>query len=152
MKIKFTVPGNPVGKGRPRFSRQGQYVRTYTPEKTVNYETLVKLEYERQCGTFRFSEDTPIDMRITAYLPIPKSVSQKKRRLMADKKIRPMKKPDVDNCGKAVADALLNLAYKDDCQIVDMSIRKFYSEEPRTVITIQSSGVKSSSQNNEKSE
>ena len=53
MKVKFTVLGTPVGKGRPRFSRQGQFVRTYTPDKTVNYETLVRMEYEQQCGGFR---------------------------------------------------------------------------------------------------
>ena len=29
--ITFTVPGKPLGKQRPRFSRQGTAVRTYTP-------------------------------------------------------------------------------------------------------------------------
>ena len=82
MKVKFTVLGTPVGKGRPRFSRQGQFVRTYTPDKTVNYETLVRMEYEQQCGGFRFEKEVPLDMRITAYMPIPKSVSKRKRQAM----------------------------------------------------------------------
>lgn len=41
----FTIPGTPVGKGRPKFSRAGAGVRTYTPEKTASYETLVKWSY-----------------------------------------------------------------------------------------------------------
>ena len=137
MRVKFTVLGEPVGKGRPRFGRQGQYVRTYTPEKTVNYETLVKLEYARQCGKVMFEAETPLDMRITAYVPIPKSVSKKKRQAMIDRKIRPIKKPDSSNITKSIEDALNGVAYKDDTQIVDSQIRRFYGEQPRVVVTIQ---------------
>ena len=67
MKVKFTILGEPAGKGRPRFRQVGQYAQPYTPEKTVNYETLVKLEYERQCKDYRFPDKTPLDLRITAY-------------------------------------------------------------------------------------
>ena len=137
MRVTFTVLGEPVGKGRPRFGRQGQYVRTYTPEKTVNYETLVKLEYVRQCGKVMFEAETPLDMRITAYVPIPKSVSKKKRQAMIDRKIRPIKKPDSSNITKSIEDALNGVAYKDDTQIVDSQIRRFYGEQPRVVVTIQ---------------
>ena len=31
--IKFTVPGNPFGKQRPKFARMGTYTKTYTPKK-----------------------------------------------------------------------------------------------------------------------
>lgn len=138
MKVKFTVPGEPAGKGRPRFSRQGQFVRTYTPEKTVAYEDLVKLEYHRQCKAFRFDDSQPLDMRVTAYYSIPKSVSKKRRQAMIDHKVRPMKKPDNDNIIKLVQDALNKIAYRDDVQIVDCQLRKFFSEEPRVVVTIES--------------
>ena len=43
--ITFTVPGKPVGKQRPRFSRQGTAVRTYTPRQTAEYERLVRVSY-----------------------------------------------------------------------------------------------------------
>jgi hypothetical protein len=39
--FELTILGEPVGKGRARHSTWG----TYTPETTVNYETLVKLAY-----------------------------------------------------------------------------------------------------------
>ena len=38
MKVTFTVPGIPVGKGRPRFMKNGH---TYTPQKTRDYEDKV---------------------------------------------------------------------------------------------------------------
>ena len=137
MKVKFTVLGEPVGKGRPRFRSTGKFVQTYTPDKTVNFENLVKLEYRRQCGDRIFDKDTPIDMRITAYYSIPKSVSQKKRQMMLEHRIRPIKKPDSSNVTKGIEDALNKVAYHDDTQIVDSQIRRFYSDTPRIVVTIQ---------------
>ena len=75
-------------------------------------------------------------MRITAYYPIPQSASKKRQQLMRDHKIRPTTKPDVDNCLKCL-DAINRVAFYDDSQIVDAQVRKFYSDEPRLVITIQ---------------
>ena len=44
MEVKFTVYGEPKGKGRPRFSTKTGHAMT--PKDTVNYETLVHMEYE----------------------------------------------------------------------------------------------------------
>ena len=140
MKVKFTVLGEPQGKGRPRFSRQGPYVRTYTPDKTASYENLIKVEYRRQCGTCFFPQGTPVDVRITAYYSIPQSVSKKKRQAMLEHTIRPVKKVDVDNLVKCYMDAANGVIFKDDVQVVDLQVRKFYSEQPRVVMTIQEAG------------
>ena len=140
MKVKFTVLGEPKGKGRPRFSRVGNYTKTYTPADTASYENLVKVEYLRQCNNARFEDGTMLDLRVIAYYGIPKSASKKKRRQMLDKGIRPTKKPDMDNIIKIIADSLNNIAYRDDAQIVDTQVRKFYSERPRVEITIQDIG------------
>lgn len=137
MKVMFTIFGEPKGKGRPRFARRGQYVKTYTPEETVNYENLVKLEYQRQCRNVFFEKDVPLDMRVFVYHSIPKSTSKKKRELMLQNRIRPIKKPDSSNVLKSVEDALNTVAYHDDTQVVDTMIRRFYSEQPKVVVTIQ---------------
>lgn len=141
MKVKFTVLGEPEGKGRPRFRKVGGFVKPYTPENTASYENLVKLEYRRQCKDFKFEIDTPLDMRITAYYSIPKSTSKKKRALMEQFQIRPMKKPDNDNIVKVVQDALNEVAFHDDVQVVDCQLRKFYSDNPRLVVTIQEAAL-----------
>lgn len=51
--------------------------------------------------------------------------------------IRPTKKPDMDNVIKIIADSLNKIAYRDDTQIVDCQVRKFYSEKPRVEVMIQ---------------
>lgn len=137
MKLKFVVLGEPAGKGRPRFTKVGSYVKTYTPDKTVSYENLVKLEFQSQCKGKRFADDAAIDLRIAAYYSIPKSASKKKRLLMLCHAIRPMKKPDNDNVVKVIQDALNLVAFHDDVQIVDCQLRKFYSDRPRVEITLQ---------------
>ena len=128
MKISFSIPGEPVGKGRPKFARRGNFVQTYTPEKTASYENLVKVEYQMKYHGQQFP-DVPLVMEIKAFYGIPKSASKKKREMMLTHLIRPTKKPDMDNVVKVIADSLNNLAYKDDTQIVECTVRKFYSED-----------------------
>jgi Holliday junction resolvase RusA-like endonuclease len=130
--ITFTVLGEPVGKARQRVTRFG----TYTPEKTVLYENLIKTEYRRQCNDHRFEDKQPLCMEVKAEYMIPASASKAKRAAMARGEIRPMKKPDWDNVGKVVSDALNKLAYRDDTQIVDCTVRKFYSERPKITVKI----------------
>lgn len=134
-QVKFTVLGEPKGKGRPRFSTQTG--RAFTPKQTVNYETLVHTEYMVQCNGFRFPDDAMLDMRILAFYSIPKSGSKKVKKQKLENTIRPTKKPDMDNVVKLVADALNQVAYKDDTQIVDCQVRKFFSEDPRIEVTIK---------------
>ncbi|MEG1515721.1 MAG: RusA family crossover junction endodeoxyribonuclease [Clostridia bacterium] len=133
--IRFTVRGEPQGKGRPRIVRNGAFSRAYTPETTVLYENLIKLEYQRYCKDVCFMEGC-VGMAITAYFSIPKTTSKRKRALMIDGQIYPVKKPDCDNVAKCVCDALNGLAYKDDSQISDLRIVKRYAEIPKIVVDI----------------
>ena len=135
-QIKFTIPGPPKGKGRPRVVNRGGFSKAYTPKDTVAYENLVKMEYGYQVKGFRFPEDAQLDMRILAFYSIPKSVSKKKRGQMLTGMVRPTKKPDMDNVVKIIADSLNQIAYKDDTQIVDCQCRKFYSDDPRVEVRI----------------
>lgn len=135
MEVKFTILGEPKGKGRPRFCRNTGHA--ITPKDTVNYETLVHMEYVAQCEEFRFPDDAMLDMRIRAYYSIPKSASKKKRAAMIIGEIRPTKKPDMDNVVKIIADSLNQVAYRDDTQIVDCQCRKFYSDNPRVEVMIK---------------
>lgn len=136
MKKEFTILGKPIGKGRPRFSKQGGIVRTYTPENTAAYEELVKLEYERQCGSEPFPGGIPLFMKIKAYFPVPASASKKKRLEMLENAVRPTKKPDMDNIVKIIADSLNGIAYHDDSQIVDCEISKYYGDIPRVEVAV----------------
>lgn len=135
MIIKFTIPGEPAGKGRPKFTKNGH---TYTPGKTVSYENMVKLFFRQAYpGTKPIEKDVPLLVTIAAYFKIPASASKKKRQAMLEDKIKPTKKPDWDNIGKIVCDALNGIAYHDDSQVVTGTVDKLYSDTPRVEVQIE---------------
>lgn len=134
MKAEFTVPGEVCAKGRPRFVNRGRFVQTYTPDKTVNYENLVRLSF-MQAGFEKLSG--AIRAEIKVFMQMPKSESMKKKAAMMAGQIRPTKKPDADNCAKSVLDALNKIAFDDDSQIVELHVNKYYSENPRVTITLE---------------
>ncbi len=135
MQIKFTVLGKPETKERPNFNcRTG---KAYTPKKTKSYESLVRTEYFRQCPGQRFEDREPLAMHIRAYYSIPTSASKRKQQAMEVGVIRPTKRPDADNIIKAIADALNDVAYYDDADLVRVSLEKFYSRQPRIEVEIK---------------
>lgn len=130
MEVQFIVPGEPQGKGRPRFGNG----RTYTPAKTI--------EYERRIAT-RAAEampcpatELPVHVRVDAYKGIPKSWTRAKRIRAMDGQEIPGK-PDLDNVAKAVLDALNGVVYADDVQVTRLVVTKQYSLEPRLVVTVK---------------
>lgn len=129
--ISLVVFGNPMGKQRARILKSGI---SFTPDKTVNYETLVKLTYGQLEDKCFFNGQ--VWVRITAYYPISKSTSKLKSKQMVDGFIRPTKKPDCDNVAKIICDALNGVAYRDDSQIVTCVIKKYYGEVPKVIIEI----------------
>lgn len=136
-EIIITAPGKPVGKQRPKFSTKGNFVNAITPEQTVNYENYLKMLYIEKYGDMAFEAEEPLELTVNAYFQPPANTSKKKLEMMFNNSIRPTKKPDFDNIAKIVGDALNAVAYPDDKQIVDASIHKFYSGEPRTEIIIR---------------
>lgn len=136
MSVKFEVLGTPVGKSRPKFSTVNGHAVAYTPAKTANYETLVRLSYQQKYAGCTFEKNVPLLADITALFPIPKSASKKLQEKMLSGAVRPTKKPDCDNIIKAVLDALNGVAYYDDSQVVKICIRKRYDTNPRTIIEI----------------
>lgn len=122
-----------TGKQRPRMNtRTGS---AYTPGKTKAYEYLV-----RQLFLNKYPDCEPIKGRISitiwAYFEVPKSTSKKKELEMLSGQISPVKKPDWDNIGKIVSDALNKFAFLDDAQIVDARVVKEYSKTPKVIVKI----------------
>ena len=133
MAVLFTIPGEPGHKGRPRFTRYGH---TYTDKKTVEFENLVRVAFAQHVPGHQPYEGK-CRVEIDAYFPIPVSTSKKRKLLMMDGLIRPTKRPDCDNIAKAVLDALNSVAYNDDKQVIEMVVRKWYSDVPRTIVMIE---------------
>lgn len=135
--LRFVVEGDPVGKQRPRFSEAGAGVRTYTPQKTKDYERLVQDNYYIQCGSKfmgYFEPHEAVYMLIDAVLRIPKGFTKADREKAVRGEILPVVKPDGDNVAKVCMDALEGYAYHNDSQVVEHYCRKMYGEQPKVVI------------------
>ena len=134
--ICFTVPGKPQGKARARtyYNAKKKAMSSTTPDKTVLYENFIATRYMEAAGEQRFSDGAYIKVRIQAFYEIPKSSSKVKKTAMLSGELLPTKKPDIDNIVKAVLDALNEVAYRDDTQVVELQVRKQYSERPRLEI------------------
>ena len=131
--MTFTVPGEPVAKGRPRFARIGPHVRTFTPAKTQRYEDTVRL-MAQSAGVPLL--DGPVRVTIEAVWPMKGTPLKKGSRPSVPK----ITKPDADNVAKCICDALNGIAWHDDGQVVALLVRKRYAaqgEAARTVVNVK---------------
>lgn len=135
MNCCFEIEGKIKGKGRPRFSNYGKFVKAYTPSDTASYENLIKLQFRISCGDW-YSE-LPLKMKIKAIHGIIKSASKKDKARMLSGELKPTKKPDADNIVKIICDALNNIANKDDTQIVELEFKKAYGELEKVIVEIE---------------
>jgi len=140
MSITFQVEGTPGGKGRPKFARRGNFVSTYTPTKTRDYEHLIKVAAKQAMGTTEPLK-TPVAAYIYITVPIPQSYSKKRRKACLDGLERPCKKPDCDNILKSYFDAMNDVVYEDDSQIVEIYAKKVYGTIGLVEVLIQESLV-----------
>lgn len=123
------------GKGRPRFRNTGKYVQAYTDEKTTNYENLVKLSFINAGGTKLVEKGQPIGIVIDAYKRIPSSYSKKATKQALQGVFRWTTKPDCDNIAKSILDALNEVAFDDDTQVVELIVRKHYGDDEKVVVS-----------------
>lgn len=129
----FTVPGKPMGKQRPRFSRANG--RAYTPKETASYESLIRLAFADKYPA-HVPTDEPATVNVCAVYPVPKSWSQKKQLAALDGKIFPGR-PDVDNILKIVQDAGNGVIWSDDAYIHSGTTSKRYGTRPGLTVLIE---------------
>ena len=125
--LQFTIPGPPVGKGRPRFSTAGGKPRSYTPAVTREYEALIAARAaEAMAG--RDPLTTPLTVYIYASMSIPLSWSKAKHQAALEGDIYPAR-PDVDNIAKTVLDGMQGVVFENDSQVTFLKVSKKYAEE-----------------------
>lgn len=134
-EIVFVVPGDAVGKGRPRAARTRAGVRMYTPAKTVAYENLISL-VAQEAMQGRVLITGPVLCEINITVQVPQSWSKKRKAMALEGLILPTTKPDKDNVIKAVYDGINGIVWKDDVQVVDGYQRKRYGEVPGVHVRI----------------
>lgn len=139
-EIYFIVDGKVQPKQRPRVFRNKYTGRTQTitPQATVDYENKVKASFFEACDGEKFFLTGAVQMTVNVHVAIAKSTPKKTREKMLTGEIKPITRTgDLDNLFKAISDALNGVAYDDDSQIIDATIRKFYGEQAKAEITIK---------------
>ena len=118
------IPGTPVAQPRHRVSSRGGFARVYLPKRHPVHE------YKR-----RIAEGTkhwpvfvgPVAVHIVAVFPMPKSWSKTKKTEALAVEYHEQK-PDPDNIGKAILDALSE-HWRDDCHVADLRVKKLWTNE-----------------------
>ena len=129
----FIIPGPPKGKARPRVVNN----HAYTPEATIQYERLVQACWEKAAGDWIADPETPLALYISMFYPIPKSHTKKQQEMERRNWVLPTKKPDIDNVLKIIMDGLNGVAYHDDKQVVEVTMRKRFSTDPRVEVELR---------------
>jgi Holliday junction resolvase RusA-like endonuclease len=120
-----TVPGEPVGKGRPRVVNAGGFARAYTPKKTLDWENLAAWYFQAQWKG-KPPHEGPVELHLHAVKSRPKRLLRKKD---PDGLIVRAAKPDLDNVVKIAGDALERAGIlKNDIQICVIHAYSWYAE------------------------
>lgn len=115
MKVfRTTFYVKPLGKARPRLSKRG----VFTPQKQVNAEAEIRWLAKKE-NPEKHLKDVPLMARMTFQFKKPKT----------SKRQFPTVRPDLDNLIKSVADALNDMLYDDDQQIVRIYAEKIYGDQ-----------------------
>lgn len=132
---RFTIPGKPMGQPRVRFARMGNFVKTYDPKEATSYKATI-IQIAQAAGVKPMTG--PIMLTVAAYMPRPQRLCRKSDSNLA---VPSECKPDWDNIGKIVSDALNGVAYADDSQITMGTVCKRYHEKggvPKMDVTVSS--------------
>ena len=129
-QIEAVIYVSPTPKGRTKAALIGKHVRMYTPAKTRKAETMIAaMIREEVMKKGSFDAGIPLKLSATFYIEKPKSASKKV--------LWAVKRPDLDNYGKLLLDALNRYAWHDDSQIVDLHLRKRFGSPPRIELLIR---------------
>lgn len=82
----------------------------------------------------------PISLSLHFVMPIPKSTSAVRKRHMINNTLMHVIRPDLDNLGYLVTNAMKGIIYADDSQIVELNQIKRYGDLPRTIVQIRELG------------
>lgn len=139
--VRFEVPGQPkpLQRNRHRIIKKkdgGQFIANYLPAESRSEQGAVRM-FAAQAMAGRPPLDGPLELRMTAFMPIPASWSGVKCRQALEGALLPAGRPDLDNMMKLILDGMQKIAIREDSQIVSAYIWKRYSDRPRVVVEIR---------------
>ena len=127
--LEITIPGDPVPKGRPKASRQGNFIRMRTPKRTRDEGERLRfhvLQHLKKIDSSIFPSEKPLVGFFEFYIRRPKNLHRRKD---PEGIILHTKKPDGSNFLKLIEDVLEGLIYKNDSQFFMPISMKFYTSK-----------------------
>ena len=138
--ITFEIPCVPIAQPRQRHriagGPKGQYVMNYTPSNSPvqTFKATARLACrEAYKGP---PLDQPLSMAVDFIFPRPRAICWKRK---PTPRLPHAKKPDRDNCEKALLDALKGTLFVDDSQVCAGEVRKWVAagdEQPRVIVSV----------------
>ncbi len=126
--MRIQINGTPIPYARPRVTSRV----TYDP-RSKDKSRIKKILLAKGFEPFQI----PLRVNLIFELYIPKSASKKKQLEMKEGKIKPSKKPDLDNLIKFILDCSNGILFSDDSQILEIIASKRFSDNPSTIIHIE---------------
>lgn len=134
MQFEFEYFGEPVAQSRPKFSFKTGHA--YEQQKSKNYKDALRNYVQLHVQDKRMLEG-PLTFELNVFRSIPKSWSNKKKKLAEEGFIQPTGRPDTDNYIKAVLDALSGVLMKDDSQVTVIIATKTYRDQPGIRVKVE---------------
>lgn len=126
--IMFEIHTIPKPQKQTKFSYKG----AYDPSK--DYKEALRWQIKPHAPKEPFQG--PMRVHLTFHLPIPKQTTKTIKKQMINGVCVPWKRPDLDNLAYTVTNAMQDIIYQDDSQIIDLVLSKRYSEVPKILVKI----------------
>ncbi len=130
---RFTIPGKPYAKRRPRAA--------YNPKlgRSITFNAPGNAEAERSVAHYAGQVipapiEGPVRVQIIAVFEVPKSWSKKRQREALG--TYHTQKPDRDNVEKWVLDGMNRVAFADDGQVGRGETVKIWGERAETIVVV----------------
>lgn len=128
----FTIEGKAVPWRAPMVTRNGQ---TFSPKRVRDWEKYVAAKAKEACIPMA-PKGTPVSLIVRFHIGVARSWPKKKQKDLLYRMHTQL--PDQTNLIKAVEDGLNGIAYEDDQQVADLSVRKMWTRcgEDRVVVSV----------------
>jgi Holliday junction resolvase len=138
--VCFEVDLEPRGWERAgamvRFGHGRPYIHWYVTSDERDYREVIawaaKAAMRGKVPTVR-----PVALLVHAFMPITSSWKTREKMDARSGAMLPAVKPDWDNIGKSISDALKGIVWIDDALVVDGRVLKRYSERPAVRVEVR---------------
>lgn len=137
---RFFVPGEPIAQPRRWVVKNKKTGEVHDIEAPTRHPVLAWKDALRHVASHAMEGHPPVDsaIRLNVLLLMPRPTALRKAAL-ADQYISHTKRPDAENCLKAIQDALTMIVWVDDSRVSTVFLRKRYTrgtESPGVLIDI----------------